>query len=133
MTLVRYTPRPVSGDPAKLAGYLRQELAAVQRALASATDRPATVVTTTYAVVLSDRVLLADATGGAFTITLPAAADAAERTVTIKKTDASANAVTVDGAGSETIDGAATYSLAAQYDTVALWSDGSAWHVLAVV
>lgn len=61
--------------------------------------------------------LRANAVGGAMTINLPAAIGKG-RLVTIKKIDSSANAVTIDGNSSETIDGATTYSLAAQYDVV---------------
>jgi hypothetical protein len=44
----------------------------------------------------------------------------------IKKTDASANAVTVAG----TIDGAVNYSLTAQNDYVCVVSDGSNYFVI---
>jgi len=46
---------------------------------------------------------------------------------TIKKTDASANAVTVDGNGAETIDGSTTVSLAAQWDFITVVSNGTNW------
>lgn len=72
----------------------------------------------------------ADATGGAFAVTLPAASAAAGKTLEVKKIDSSANAVTVTRAGSDTIDGATTYALSAQYQSVTLVSDGSAsWYV----
>lgn len=78
-----------------------------------------------------------DATGGAFAITLPLAGalDELSRILIIKKTDASGNAVTVTRAGSDTIDGATTYALSAQYDTVVLIDDegGGAWHVMGSV
>lgn len=61
--------------------------------------------------------LRCNAVGGAMTVNLPAAIGKG-RLVTIKKIDSSANAVTIDGNSSETIDGATTYSLAAQYDVV---------------
>lgn len=84
--------------------------------------------TTTYTALAGD-VLLCDATGGAFTITLPAAATVSGASISVKKTDASANAVTIDGNASETIDGAATRLLSTQYEAVTLWSDGSNWWV----
>ncbi len=59
----------------------------------------------------------ADATSGAFTITLPATATAGY-IYTIKKVDASANAVTVAG----TIDGVTNYVLSNQYDSVTVIS-----------
>jgi hypothetical protein len=62
-----------------------------------------------------------DATGGAITVTLPSAADYAGVRLVFKKTDASANAVTVN-----TADGGAV-GLAAQYNSVEVASNGTAW------
>ncbi len=82
-------------------------------------------------VLITDDVILCDATKGAFAITLPAPAVVhAARQQTpfyIKKIDASANAVTVTGA----IDGAASNVLAAQYDAIAVFTDGNAYYILA--
>lgn len=73
-----------------------------------------------------------DATGGAFAATLPTAASAGNgATVAFKKTDASANAITVTRAGADTIDGATTKAISIQYDLVILVSDGvSAWSLM---
>jgi hypothetical protein len=68
--------------------------------------------------------------GGAFTITLPAASGRTGRVYVIKKTDASANAVTVDGNAAETIDGAATVAMATIYDSIMIQCDGSNWHII---
>lgn len=68
-----------------------------------------------------------DASGGAVVITLPAAAGAAGRLYYIKKTDSSANTVTVDGNGAETIDGNATLVLYNQNNAVCVQSDGTNW------
>ena len=70
-----------------------------------------------YTLVSEVGYLRCNAVGGAMTVNLPAAIGKG-RLVTIKKIDSSANAVTIDGNSSETIDGATTYSLAAQYDVV---------------
>ena len=86
-----------------------------------------------YTVVSTDHIILGDASGGAFTITLPAAADHTGREFTVKKIDGSANAVTVDGNSSETIDGAATYALSSQYSSVTVVSDGSNWYIVGKV
>jgi hypothetical protein len=76
--------------------------------------------------------ILADATGGAITVTLPAVADAGEGAAyLVKKTDASGNAVTIDGSGAETIDGGATVALAAQNDFAEVFCDGTEWWVVA--
>lgn len=96
---------------------------------------PDTVAKTgAYTTVAGDEgdVILCDASGGAFTVTLLAAATAGDgSSIIIKKTDSSANAVTVDGNGSETIDGSTTYSLATEDQSVYLVCDGSNWHILA--
>ena len=63
--------------------------------------------------------LRCNAVGGAMTVNLPAAIGKG-RLVTIKKIDSSANAVTIDGSGSETIDDATTLVLLNQYDAVML-------------
>lgn len=86
--------------------------------------------TAAYTLTLSDSICVVDATGGAVTITLPTAASAINRCFYIKKIDASGNAVTVDGDGSETIDGATTASLASQYDSVQVVSDGTEWWII---
>jgi hypothetical protein len=77
-------------------------------------------------------VYLVDASGGAVTVTLPAAAStdaAAGRPVTVKNSGASNN-VTLDGDASETIDGATTLALTPG-DCARIVSDGTAWHVIA--
>ena len=74
-------------------------------------------------------VILADATSGAFSVTLPPVAEVPGRRYAIKKTDASVNAVTIDGSGAETIDGAATVVLSTRWDFRSIVSDGSAWFV----
>ena len=74
-------------------------------------------------------VFVCDAAGGAFTITLPSVATYKNRIITVKRVSAS-NTVTVDGAGAETIDGAATYDLTSQYEQVTIFSDGDEWHII---
>lgn len=69
---------------------------------------------------------LANATGGAFTVTTPATRLGTR--CTVKKTDSSGNAVTVSPS-SGTIDGSASYSLSSQYQKVALQSDGTNWFI----
>ena len=74
--------------------------------------------------------VLVDASGGAITITLPTAAVGVRRLYDIKKIDSSANAVTVDGSGSETIDGATTQVINFQYDSISIKSDGTTWWII---
>ncbi|MFB6805472.1 hypothetical protein [Streptomyces sp. NPDC056387] len=87
---------------------------------------PVAAKTSGYTVTSFDEVITADATSGAFTITLPTAVGRARRVV-VKKIDASANAVTIDGAGSELIDGQLTRTLSAQGNAVTLVPSGSGW------
>lgn len=83
-----------------------------------------------YTATTADDVLLVDASGAARTITLYAASGNSGKILHIKKTDSSANSVTVDGNASETIDGATTKVLALQYESVTIVCDGSNWYVL---
>jgi hypothetical protein len=83
--------------------------------------------TSAYTATASVTVILCSATTAAFTVTLPTAASVAGRQYTIKKTDSSANAVTVGTTSSQTIDGSTTYSLPSQYNFVTVVSDGANW------
>lgn len=83
-----------------------------------------------YTAALADEFIEADATNGAITINLPTAVGNDGKRYWIKKIDSSANAVTVDGDGAETIDDAATFILNSQYDTLAIVSNGAEWWVL---
>jgi hypothetical protein len=71
-----------------------------------------------------------DAAGGAVTITLPTAVGCAGQTFEISRINSGSNNVTVDGDGSETINGVATYVLTAQYQTVTVRSTGAGWRVV---
>jgi hypothetical protein len=86
--------------------------------------------TANYTITTDDSTIIADATAGSITITLPPAASAAEFKFDIKKKDSSANTVTIDADGAETIDGAATYVITIQYQSVTIQSDGTDWWVL---
>ena len=77
-----------------------------------------------------DTIVLAN-NAAAQTINLVAAATCAGRTITVKQLGA--GNVTLDGSGAETIDGATTYALTAQYQSVSVYSNGTAWHVVAKV
>lgn len=74
--------------------------------------------------------VLVDASGGARTITLPAAVLHTHRIYNIKKIDASANAVTIDANAAETIDGAATQTLAVQWNSYTIQSNGTGWFII---
>lgn len=80
----------------------------------------------------TETVVLADASAGAITLTLPAASGVTPRTLYfIKKIDSAlANLVTIDGNGAETIDGSLTITLAHRGEGVVLQTDGTNWQVL---
>lgn len=71
-----------------------------------------------------------NATGGNSTVNLPAASGNSGKAIVVKKTDSSANTVTVDGNASETIDGANTFVLNAQWDSLHIVCDGSNWLIV---
>ena len=75
-------------------------------------------------------VVVADALVGQVSINLPAAADNVDRVIMVKKVDGTSNNVVVDPNGSETIDGATSYTLSTQYQAVSIISDGTEWHIV---
>jgi len=91
---------------------------------------PIKTVTGHYTVTIEDYTILVDATGGAVTINLLTAVGIKGRIYKIKKIDSSANAVTVDPAGTETIDGAATASLTSQWQKIGIQSDNANWQII---
>ena len=90
--------------------------------------RPRTVTADATCSVL-DRMILADASAGPVTVTLASAADVWQRVV-VKKTDATENAVVVEAAGSQTIDGYASVNIRRQYTSLDLESDGTNWWIV---
>lgn len=83
-----------------------------------------------YLATVDDEVIICDATGAPFTISLPAVSGTSGMHFTIKKIDVTANAVTIDGDGAETIDDISTQLLAAQYDSLTIVSDGTEWWII---
>jgi hypothetical protein len=74
------------------------------------------------------RIIKGDTTGGVFTVTLPTAVGNTA-TIIIKKTAGSA-ALTVDGAGTETIDGGLTATINKVYESITLISDNANWQIV---
>lgn len=64
------------------------------------------------------------------TITLPTAADNDGRTIKIVKVDSGAGDLILDGEGAETINGATTFTLKQQYDSLTVRCNATAWFVL---
>lgn len=98
--------------------------------VSSLSGRIVTTSAATYTLTRLDSILLVDATSAACTVTVPAAADYTDRQWIVKKIDASANAVTLDATGANTIDGAGTLALASQWDSAHIASNGTAWFVV---
>lgn len=99
---------------------------------ANATGDVTAVTVTSYTVLTTDHTLTVDDTaiGGNVTINLPAAATATSGfELTVKKTG-STYSVTLDGNGAETIDGAATYALTVQNESVRVTCDGAGWNLI---
>jgi hypothetical protein len=82
-----------------------------------------------YTTTANDGVITVDASGAARTITLVTAVGNAGLQYTIKKIDSSVNLVTIDGNGSQTIDGVVTTALSRQYEAITIISDGANWLV----
>ena len=75
-------------------------------------------------------VMLADASGGAVVIDLPPSSQSKGRRLAVKKTDGTANTVTVQPAPGELIDGATSLILSTAFASTTLVSDGTNWWVL---
>ena len=87
-------------------------------------------ITNTYTVTTNDCVLLANSTSSEFTITLPVAASNTGLRIYIKKVDNSANAITIDANGSETIDGELVQYINAAPNCMEIICDGSNWYII---
>ena len=67
--------------------------------------REPVTITASRAADIAERVITGNATSGAITVTLPSAVGIAGKRYVIRKSDASANTVTIDPAGAETRKG----------------------------
>lgn len=99
------------------------------RSLAGAANDDSDDITATYDIKAADhgKVLQLDASGGAFTSTLPDPANEIPEGwyVICKRTNSGANLPTIQRAGSATVDGANSITLNQQYDAVLLRCDGT--------
>jgi len=120
----RVGPAPRS-DPA----YILQLASAV----AELQRRAVALITTiadNYVANTPGEVILADATGGAISVSLPFAKGFYGQVLSVKKTDASTNDVMLEAQTSELIDGSASRSIEAQYGGFTVISDGEGWHII---
>lgn len=128
-----------TGDSGETAAGIYAALVNLVGVSSSDTDRitcvspyyglPPKTVTTTYTVSWDDDIIHANATGGAFTITLPtpAPANAGMDRFIIMKYDSSGNAVTIATAGSELINFGSTVSLSSRGNSVTVYHNGIDW------
>ena len=97
----------------------------------SISNKPPTSHITDYTLTAFDSTKwhLIDTSGGTVTLTLPAAANVSGNTYEITAVDVS-DAATIDGNGSETINGSTTFVFSAAYETIIIRSDGSNWIII---
>lgn len=94
-------------------------------------DDTVTITTHTTLTESSAGIVLVDETN-ATTLTLPTVADASGKIFVIKAIgNLAGSSVTLDGEGSEEVDGSATNTdMDAQHDSIIIYSDGSQWRIL---
>jgi len=83
-----------------------------------------------YTITTADTVILADAVGAPFAITLPLASSASGYRFFVKKIDSTTNAVTLTRSGSDTIDGSTTAAISVQYTSLSVLSNGTNWFIV---
>lgn len=111
---------------------LYSSTAYVNKAAFTPISKVETVVTKTanYTATISDDVILCDASGGSFTITLPAVSGNSGKSYTIVKTDGGGSLLLIDAASSESINGQERIFLSGQYETMKIICDGAAWNII---
>lgn len=101
--------------------FVGNDIASISRAVEAlqqfTLEKDTVRVSAAYTLDTLDDVVLVTTGAGGITITLPPIDDAQRKSYYVKKIDAGAGAVTVQGSGSEVIDGG-TVSLPNQYDVV---------------
>lgn len=109
-------PAPKAYDP----DFLNVEMARVARAMPSFVVRR---LTASASLQINDGMVVVDASAGAVTVSIGLPSIASGQPVTIKKSDATANVVTIGG----TVDGVVNRTLLNQNDSIVIQSDGSVW------
>lgn len=108
----------------QIAAFLGLEFATVQRGLTRASSRIVTHASSAAdkMATTTDGLIVCDASGGAFGITIPAAGDVPDTVLTIFRSNSGANAVTVTG----TVNGAVNPTLGSQYASMTIWASAPA-------
>ena len=125
----KYAKRPVP-EPAKLSDWLTRELGIVERAIRDSSLTPSRTVEADLLATTADGLLVVDATDGNVEVRLPVSRPVGGKLYYVKKSDATANTVTITPNGTETIDGAASEVLGAQNESVILIARDGSWTVL---
>ena len=120
------TPAPVIGDDSKALVYRHSSLAYLLRHL----QLKNVTKTGDYLVTADDLLVLVDTTLGPVTITLPTAVGIKDTTYLVKKITGDVNAVTINPAGVETIDGSLTAAFTVPMTALMCVSDGAAWWIV---
>lgn len=105
------------------AGWLRSQLAYIARAIWQPISRNVVASTTVQA---DDNCLFVDCTAGAVSVTFPPALQMQFARVTVKKVDATANAITLIG----TIDDTVNPQILTPDVSLTIQSDGTSWHII---
>jgi len=92
--------------------------------------KPIRSVTATTAALTSDFTILADATTGAITVNLPIASTCTGLVLCVKKTNNTANNITIDPNGAEAIDFGVTSVISTYLQTVMFQSNGIGWFII---
>ena len=88
-----------------------------------------TVTASTLTLDDTHSILYLDATSNNITITLPTLASSARRMYWFKRIDSTANVVTIDGDGAETIEGATSITIDQENESLILHSQTSDWSI----
>lgn len=108
------------------ASTIRSALGDLARSVPPQTTRIVVAATT---VTTADDLIVCDATGGAFAVTLPLADQVQYLKVSIIRINGGANAITITG----TVSGAVDPTLGSQWSSITIQSDGVRWLKLASV
>jgi len=131
-TILKSQLRIDATSGAELIGQLNQVLERIQvqddmRYGVEPSSRPVRSVATATTLTAGDNVLLVDCSGGGRTVTLMPLADVQGRQFVVKQSDGGANNITLDGAGSETIDGSTTITTSSAYESVTIIATATEW------
>lgn len=91
---------------------------------------PSVISTATTLAIVNGSLILCDMTSGAYAVSLPIASNNKNRVITVKKTSADANVLTIDTIDAALIDGAASTTITTQWDKIQFQSDGTDWYII---